>query len=63
VLRDLHRPALGSRLPTSGSVRCDVTIVDPTCSSYLGKSESALFREAEQAKTRKHVLNGATMVP
>jgi hypothetical protein len=22
-----------------------------------------LFREAEQAKTRKHVLNGATMVP
>jgi hypothetical protein len=29
----------------------------------LGKSESVLFREAEQAKTRKHVLNGATMVP
>jgi hypothetical protein len=29
----------------------------------LGKSESVLFREAEQAKTRKHVLDGATMVP
>jgi hypothetical protein len=47
---------------TSGNVGCDDTIVDPTC-SYLGKSESVLFREAEQAKTRKHVLNGATMVP
>jgi hypothetical protein len=40
-----------------------ITIVDPTCSSHLGKSESVLFREAEQAKTRKHVLKGATMVP
>jgi hypothetical protein len=48
---------------TSGSVGCDVTIVDPTCPSYLGKSESVMFREAEQAETRKHVLNGATMVP
>jgi hypothetical protein len=48
---------------TSGSVGCDVTMKDPTCPSYLGKSESVLFREAEQAKTRKHVLNGATMVP
>jgi hypothetical protein len=34
---------------TSGSVGCDVTIVDPTCPSYLGKSESVLFLEAEQA--------------
>jgi hypothetical protein len=48
---------------TSGSVGCDVTIVDPTCPTYLGKSESALFRDAEKAKSRKHVLNGATMVP
>jgi hypothetical protein len=48
---------------TSGSVGCDVTIVDPTYPSYLGKSESVLFRSADQAKTRKHVLNGATMVP
>jgi hypothetical protein len=47
---------------TSGSVGCDVTIVDPTCPAYSGKSESVLFREAEQAKTWKHVLNGATMV-
>jgi hypothetical protein len=31
--------------------------------SYLGKFESVLFREAEQAKTSKHVLNGGTMVP
>jgi hypothetical protein len=50
-------------LHVSGSVGCDVTIVDPTCPSYLGKSESALFRKAEQAKTRKHVLNGAATVP
>jgi hypothetical protein len=50
-------------LDTSGSVGCDVTLANPTCSSYLGKSGSAWFREAEQAKTRKHVLNGATMVP
>jgi hypothetical protein len=28
---------------TSGSVGCDLTIVDPTCPSYLGKSESVLF--------------------
>jgi hypothetical protein len=48
---------------TSGKVGCDVNIVNPTCPSYLEKSESALFREAEQAKTRKRVLNGATMVP
>jgi hypothetical protein len=48
---------------TSGSVGCDVTIVDPTCPAYSGKSASVLFREAEQAKTRKHVLNGALMVP
>jgi hypothetical protein len=48
---------------TLGSVGCDVTIVDPTCPSYLGKSESDLFCEAEQANTRKHVLNGSTMVP
>jgi hypothetical protein len=48
---------------TSGSVGCDVTTVDPACPSYLGKSESVLFREAEQAKTRKHVLNCAIMVP
>jgi hypothetical protein len=34
---------------TSGSVGCDVTVVDPTCPSYLGKSESVLFREDEQA--------------
>jgi hypothetical protein len=47
----------------SGGSGCDVTIVDPTCPSYLGKSEAVLFLEAEQAKTRKHVLNGATMVP
>jgi hypothetical protein len=39
-----------------------VTTVDPTCPSYLGKSETVSFREAEQAKTRKHVLNDATMV-
>jgi hypothetical protein len=37
--------------------------VDPTFPSYLGKSESDLFREAEQAKTRKHVLKGTAMVP
>jgi hypothetical protein len=36
--------------------------VDPTC-SYLVKSDTVLFREAEQAKIRKHVLNDATMVP
>jgi hypothetical protein len=47
----------------SGSVGCDVTIVDSTCPSYLGKSKAVLFREAEQAKSRKHVLKGATMVP
>jgi hypothetical protein len=47
---------------TSGSVGCDVTIEDPACPSYLGKSESVLFREGEQAKTREHVFNGATMV-
>jgi hypothetical protein len=29
----------------------------------LKKSESDLFRKAEQAKTRKHVLNGAAMEP
>jgi hypothetical protein len=34
---------------TCGSVGCGVTIVDPICPSYLGKSESDLFREAEQA--------------
>jgi hypothetical protein len=56
------RVAVSTTKP-SGSVGCDVTIVDPTCPSYLGKSESVLFRDAEQAKTRKHVLNGATMVP
>jgi hypothetical protein len=48
---------------TSGSVGSDVTIVDRTCLTYLGLSEALLFREAEQAKTRKHVLNGATIVP
>jgi hypothetical protein len=50
---------------TSGCVGCDVTmtIVDPTCPSCLGQSKSGLFRAAEQAKTRTHVLNGATMVP
>jgi hypothetical protein len=48
---------------TFGSVGCDGTIVDPTCPSYLGRSESVSFPEAEQAKTRKPVLNGATMVP
>jgi hypothetical protein len=48
---------------TSGSVGCDVTMADRTCPSYLGKSESVLLREAEQAKTSKHVLNGATMDP
>jgi hypothetical protein len=50
-------------LDTSGSVGCDVTIVNPTCPSHLWKSESDLFREAEQARTRKHVLNCANMVP
>ena len=29
----------------------------------MGKSEAALFRDAKKAKSRKHVLNGATMVP
>jgi hypothetical protein len=29
----------------------NVTTVDPTCPSYLGKSEAVLFREAEQATT------------
>jgi hypothetical protein len=64
-----HDPSLanGKRVDfhvfdTSVSVGCDVTIVDPTC-PYLGKSEAVLFRAAEQAKTRKHVLNGTTMVP
>jgi hypothetical protein len=42
---------------TSGSVGCDVTI-DPTCSSYLRKSESVFLREAEQSKFKKHALNG-----
>jgi hypothetical protein len=37
--------------------------VDPTCLPYLEKPEPVLCREAEQAKTRKHVLNGATSVP
>jgi hypothetical protein len=36
-------------LDTSGSVGCDVTIVDPTCPSYLGKPESVLLREAEHS--------------
>jgi hypothetical protein len=35
---------------TSAIFGFDVTIVDPTC-PYLWKSESVLFREAEQAKT------------
>jgi hypothetical protein len=61
-------PALGNGkrvdfqvLDSSGNVGYDVTIVDPTCPSYLEKSDS-VRREAEQAKTRKHVLNGAAMV-
>jgi hypothetical protein len=48
---------------TAGSVECIVTIVDPTCPSNLGKSEYVLFREAEQAWTKNHLLNGATTVP
>jgi hypothetical protein len=42
---------------------CDNTWhVDPSCPFHLGKSESFWFREAELAKTRKRVLNRATMV-
>jgi hypothetical protein len=41
---------------------CDVTIMNATHPSYLGKSDSALFCDAEQAKTRKHVLNGAITI-
>jgi hypothetical protein len=48
---------------TFGSFGCDATIVDYTYLSYLGKYKSVLFREAEQAKTQKHLLNVATMVP
>jgi hypothetical protein len=48
---------------TSGSVGCDVTIVDLICPTYLGKSESALFRDAVKAESKKHVVNDATMVP
>jgi hypothetical protein len=36
-------------LDTSGSVGCDVTIVDPTCPASLGKSEYDMFRDTEQA--------------
>jgi hypothetical protein len=35
--------------------------VDPTYSSSFKTSGSALFCEAEQANTRKHMLKGATM--
>jgi hypothetical protein len=49
-------------LDTSGILRCDVTIVDATRPFYLGKSDPVLFRDAEQAKTRTHVLNGAIMI-
>ena len=48
---------------TSGSVACDVRIVDPTEPFYLGKPEAVMFRDAELAKSRKHVRNGATTVP
>jgi hypothetical protein len=49
-------------LDTSGSIGCDVSRVDPTCPCPLGKSESVLFHEAEQAQTRDCMLSDA-MVP
>jgi hypothetical protein len=48
---------------TSGGVGCDVTITVLTCPAYLGQSVSASCRDAEKAKSRKHALNSATMVP
>jgi hypothetical protein len=35
---------------TSGIVGCDVTIVDPTCPSDLGKAESVLFRKLSRLR-------------
>jgi hypothetical protein len=49
-------------LDNSGILRCDVTIVEATRPCYLGKSDSVLLRDAEQAKTRKHVLNGTVKI-
>jgi hypothetical protein len=46
-----------------GSVGCEVTIVVPIVSFLPAEVYICLFCEAEEAKTRKHVLNGATMVP
>ena len=49
----------------AGSVGADVMIVDPSAPCYVrrGMDEVSLFSECEGAKRKKHVLNGATMVP
>ena len=49
----------------AGSIGADVMIVDPTAPSYVGRDldEARLFSECKDAKRKKHVLNGDTMIP
>ena len=48
----------------AGSIGADVMIVDPTAPSCVerGLDEARLFT-SQDAKHKKHVSNGATMVP
>jgi hypothetical protein len=47
----------------SGSIGADVMIVDPTATAYSSLDDVQLFRKYETLKRKKHVLNGATMIP